>query len=120
MGVYTLGIPRAMARWNGEPSSKVFPQDDLADVGAPQLRDHPAGEREDLEPLCCLEEAFCHEAAVTRRIPADELADGPKIPSRLIRPPDRTHPKTCFRASSLLSVSPASAWRRPSSTLARK
>ena len=43
-----------------------------------------------------------------------------EIANGLLRPPNSGHPRIRLLASSESTVSPASAWRRPSSTFARK
>jgi hypothetical protein len=98
----------------------ILPDDDLADINATEFGDNAAGQREVLETLRRVEQSLRDEAAVSGRVPLNELPDRPQITNGLIRPANHTHPKMRFRASSWLTVSPASAWRRPSSILARK
>ncbi len=63
---------------------------------------------------------LCDQATILRGIPLNVPPDSLKVADCLLRPADFVHPRMRRFASSWLTVSPASAWRSPSSTLAKK
>ena len=72
------------------------------------------------ELIRCGEQALSDEASVARGVALDELANRAEIVCGLRGPANFGHPKIRSRASSRLSVWPASACLSPASILARR